>query len=249
MNPSDLSHKKMIGRWVGALPAPLDGVVDAPNAGRGALQIVVDAPDRDGKPVRFSEIFSGKISQRRIGPVTYGRLEGGRPVVWTADAVTRLRLTNVVLGMGPVPLYARTPAEGRIDVGTRLIVLDDVAFDYVIDAKPTHDLIRGTIRRQDDADYAQTGRGHYDVDLRFNEPPVKVPKGSTGHEIRFFNLPGPNMPGLRGTIDFVDRFADGKLQQRKLTFNVNAVKLAKPQVMAVFKLAMFSLGSIRSAAD
>ena len=93
------------------------------------------------------------------------------------------------------------------------------------------------------------GKGFYEFNLRFNE---EKNKSASDESAAFENLSDEeaffivddSVPSLTGKIAYVDLIPAGSElpTSSKVTYNLNANKLTKPQVMNFFKLWMICVG-------
>lgn len=255
-NPKDLSQKKTVGKWVGTIPIDTDtGAFDLSGgkAKDSALRVSVDAV---GKARAFQEAFAGKLvgkaeKKESLASYTYKRLVGNRSVQVVVKKSDPMRFDNIVLAMGPAESYPRTTVNGRLDYDyeTGNYYTDGITFRYTLDGKEYEDVVTGSIKWVEDQDRATNGKGYYDFNLRFNEAKHKKATGEgaafekMSDEDAFFAV-DDSIPSLTGRISYVDTMgSDGELPiSSRVTYGLNANKLAKQQIMNFFKLWLIAIG-------
>lgn len=255
LNPKDLKQKKAVGKWVGSVP--IDTTTGAYDLAGGKalespLRIRVDAI---GKAPSFEDFFKGKLigkAEQKTGlaAYTYKRLVGNKEVTIKVAKVDPMRFENIVLSKGPAENYPTTSVSGRLDYDyeTSNWLTDGIRFKYSLDGQDYEDIVTGSIKWIEDSDYDTSGKGYYDFNLRFNEEKNKSAstEGSAfdkmSDEDAFFAVDN-SIPCLTGRISYVDTFADGEtVAASQITYNLNANKLTKQQVVNFFKLWMIGVG-------
>jgi hypothetical protein len=255
LNPKDLKQKKAVGKWAGIVP--IDTATGAYDLAGGKsldspLRIRVDAI---GKAPSFEDLFRGKLfgkseQKDNLASYTYKRLVGNKTVQIQVQHTDPMRFENVVLAKGPAESYPSTTVSGRLDYDYDLYnwLTDGIRFKYTLDGQEVEDIVTGSIKWVEDSDYESTGKGYYDFNLRFNEEKNK--SASTegeafekmSDEDAFFAVDN-SIPCLTGRISYVDTFADGDtVASSQITYNLNANKLTKQQVVNFFKLWMIAVG-------
>jgi len=157
----------------------------------------------------------------------------------------------MVLAKGPAETYPRTVVNGRLDYDyeTGNYFADNIRMRYSLDGQDYEDIITGTIKWVEDPDRESNGKGYYDFNLRFNE---EKNKSTTGESAAFEELSGEDaffavdnsIPCLTGRVSYVDVIPAGSElpTSSKVTYNLNANKLTKQQVMNFFKLWLVAVG-------
>ncbi len=256
LNPKDLKQKKVVGKWVGLIP--IDTASGAYDLSGGAakehpLRVQVDAV---GKAPAFTDPFGGLLRGKAekktdLASYTYKRIVGDKTVSMVIKSVDPMRFENLWLAKGPSENYPRTVVNGRLDYDyeTGNWFTDGIRLRYTMDGKEIEDVITGSIKWIEDKDRATNGKGYYDVNLRFNEEKNKTAstEGAAfeklSDEEAFFAV-DHSVPCLTGKVTYVDTFKGGTETplSSKITYNLNANKLNKQQVMAFFKLWMVCVG-------
>lgn len=256
MNPKDLKQKKNVGKWVGLIP--IDTASGAYDLSGGAakerpLRIAIDAI---GKAPSFQDTFSGRMMGKaekkdNLAEYTYNRLVGNKKVSITAKRVDPMRFEGVVLAKGPAENYPRTNVMGRLDYDyeTGNWFTDGIRMRYTLDGQEIEDIITGSIKWVEDANRTSNGKGFYEFNLRFNEEKNKSTTSEAAAfekmsaEDAFFAVDN-SIPCLTGRIEYQDTFLPGSDTPAvsKVTYNLNANKLSKQQVMNFFKLWLIGVG-------
>ena len=256
LNPKDMTQKKQVGSWVGTMPHDLaTGTYDLGGgaAAQSPLRISVDAV---GSAKSFTDNFAGKLvgkaeKKEGLASYSYSRLVGGKTVEFKVTKSDPMKFENVVLAKGPAESYPRTNLNGRLDYDyeTGNWLTDGLRFRYSFDGKDYEDIVTGTIKWVEEGDYEQTGKGRYELNLRFNEEKNKPAAGedaafaAMSEEDAFFAVDN-SVPSLTGTVTYVDTMMAGKgvPSSSQVTYAINANKLTKQQVMNFFKMWMVAVG-------
>ena len=253
-NPKDLKQKKTIGKWVGNVP--IDTSTGAYDLAGGTKE---DRPlrfaiDTAGKATGFQENFGGRLMGKgqkaeNVAEYHYKRLIGKKEVTKTATRVDPMRFDSIELAKGPVDIYPRTRVSGRLDYDyeTGNWYTDGITFRYSLNGKDYEDKVTGSIKWVEDANRKSNGKGQYEFNLRFNEEKNKPAQGESAafgnmsDEDAFFAV-DDSIPCLTGVIEYVDSMSGEDVTASKITYNLDANKLTKQQVMNFFKLWMICVG-------
>ena len=254
LNPSDLKQKKTVGKWIGNVPVNTEsGAYSLDNGGERRLRIVVDTV---GGAKGFNEFFTGSLvgkaeKKESLASYTYKRVMGSKTVEVKVKTTDPMRFDNIVLAKGPAEIYPRTSVNGRLDYDyeTGNWYTDGIRFKYMLDGKEYEDVVTGGIKWVEDPNRETNGKGKYEFNLRFNEDKNKPAAGEADAfkdmkaEDAFFAV-DDKIPSLTGEIAYVDTMTSGgKLPaSSKITYNLNANKLTKQQVMNFFKLWLICVG-------
>jgi hypothetical protein len=256
LNPKDLTQKKDVGKWVGLVPIDeKSGAFDLAGgrAHERPLRIAVDAI---GRASAFTDNFAGKLvgkaeKKEGLAAYTYKRMVGGKEVAVTVKRSDPIRFEQVEMAKGPVEIYPHTFVNGRLDYDyeTGNWLTDGIRFRYSLDGKEVEDVMTGTIKWVEDPQRKTNGKGYYEFNLRFNEEKNKKAGGESAAfeqmsaEDAFFAVDN-TIPALTGKIAYVDTMISGKdaPSSSKVTYNLNANKLTKQQVMNFFKLWVLCTG-------
>lgn len=256
LNPKDLKQSRVVGKWVGTMPVDTaTGAFDLSGGAKSesALRIAVDAV---GSAKAFTDNFSGRMmgkaeKKESLADYTFKRLVGNKTVTVVVKKSDPMRFDNLVLAKGPAEIYPRCVVNGRLDFDyeTGNYLTDGIRFKYNLDGKDYEDVVTGSIKWVEDPDRATNGKGYYEFNLRFNEDKNKV-AGDEGkafekmsEEDAFFAVDN-SIPCLTGRVSYVDTMTAGSEApiSSKVTYNLNANKLSKQQVMNFFKLWMICVG-------
>jgi len=256
LNPKDLKQKKTVGSWVGEVP--IDTTSGAFDLAGGAakespLRIFIDSV---GGQKAFTENFGGRLigkaeSKEGLAAYTYNRVVGNKKVQIVVKKSDPMRFENLKLAKGPSENYPNTIVNGRLDYDyeTGNWFTDGVKMRYNLNGKEVEDTITGSIKWVEDANRSSNGKGYYEFNLRFNEDKNKAAttEGTAfekmSDEDAFFAVDN-SIPCLTGRISYVDTMlSGGELPaSSKVTYNLNANKLTKQQVMNFFKLWVVCIG-------
>jgi len=255
LNPKDLKQSRVVGKWVGTVP--IDTATGAFDLAGGAkqespLRIAVDAV---GSASSFTDNFAGKLvgkaeKKDSLASYTFKRMVGKREVTVTVKKSDPMRFENIVLAKGPSENYPRTTVRGRLDYDyeTGNWYTDGIRFTYTLNGTEHEDIVTGSIKWVEDPDRSTNGKGYYEFNLRFNEEKqAKAADESAAFaamsdEEAFFAVDN-SIPSLTGRISYVDTMGSGDVPtSSKVTYNLNANKLTKQQIMNFFKLWMICVG-------
>ncbi|MBL9119636.1 MAG: hypothetical protein JNL80_06970 [Phycisphaerae bacterium] len=257
MNPRDIKQKRVVGKWVGTVP--IDTASGAYNLGTGdadgesRLRIDVNAI---GRAPAFKDLFQGRLvgkaeKKEGLAAYTYRRIVGSKTVEMKIAKVDPMRFEGIELGKGPAESYPRTVVNGRLDYDyeTGNWFTDGIRFRYNHEGKEHEDVVTGSIKWVEDPNRDTNGKGYYEFNLRFNEEKNKSTTTEAAafekmsDEDAFFYV-DDTVPALTGRINYVDTMISGSdtPSSSKVTFNLNANKLSKQQIMNFFKLWMLCVG-------
>jgi hypothetical protein len=182
---------------------------------------------------------------------SYKRIIGDKTVEIKIKKSDPMRFENIELAKGPVETYPRTSVNGTLnyDYETGNYFADNITFHYSIGGKDYTDIVTGTIKWVEDPSRKTNGKGQYEFNLRFNEEKNKAPSGEAAafakmsDEEAFFAVDN-TIPTLTGKIAYVDTMSAGgdAPASSKITYNLNANKLNKLQVVNFFKLWLIAVG-------
>jgi hypothetical protein len=257
MNPRDVKQKRVVGKWVGTVP--IDTASGAYNLGAGdadgesRLRIDVNAI---GRAPAFKDLFQGRLvgkaeKKEGLAAYTYRRVVGSKTVEMKIAKADPMRFEGIELGKGPAESYPRTIVNGRLDYDyeTGNWFTDGIRFRYSYEGKEMEDVVTGSIKWVEDPNRETNGKGYYEFNLRFNEEKSKSTTTEAAafekmsDEDAFFYV-DDSVPALTGRISYVDTMISGtdSPSSSKVTFNLNANKLSKQQIMNFFKLWMVCIG-------
>lgn len=256
INPKDPKQTLSVGKWVGVVPINTDsGAYELTGGNKEERPLRIDV-NAVGKQPAFKDMFAGRLvgkaeKKENLAEYSYKRLIGNRTVEIKVKKSDPMRFEGIELAKGPSENYPRTVVNGRLDYDyeTGNWFTDGIRFRYSMGGKEFEDIVTGSIMWVEDANRKSNGKGHYEFNLRFNEEKNK--SGATeaaafeklSAEDAFFAV-DDSVPTLKGRITYVDTFIPGteNPSTSKLTFNLNANKLTKQQVMNFAKLWLLCIG-------
>lgn len=263
LNPKDLTQKKNVGKWVGTVP--LDTKTNILNlgggkAGNSELRIAVE---QVGSAHAFTDSFNGTVGGKqdkeqgwedKLVSYSFERVIGKKKVKIEAKQVEPVKFQNVELAKGPSAIYPHAFVSGSMDFDyeTGNWYINNVRFRYNLDGKDLEDRLSGSIKWVEDPNRAQNGIGYYDFNVRFNEEKFASAAneadafGSMNDEEAFFAVDN-SIPAMTGRVGYVDTFIPGsemKPSASRITYNLNANKLTKQQIMNFYKLWMLAMGPV-----
>ena len=255
LNPRDLKQKRVVGKWVGTVPIDTNtGAFDLAG-GRSKESPLRIAVDSIGSAQGFQDYFSGRLigkaeKKDNLAQYTFKRIVGNKTVQVVVKKSDPMRFDNIKLAKGPAGSYPPCVVSGRLDYDyeTGNWFTDGIRFVYSLDGKDYEDVVTGSIKWVEDPDREANGKGYYEFNLRFNEE--KNAKSSSeaaafekmSDEDAFFAV-DDSIPCLTGRIAYVDTMGEGDLPtSSKVTYNLNANKLTKQQVVNFAKLWLICVG-------
>ncbi len=245
VNPKNPAQTRDVGRFFGSVP------VDAKNVYRfddGFLKIsVLPIGQAKGFESRFTGTAMGKPPA--VSGVARLKQEAMRLVSPKGGAVTLrnydvMRFQNVVLAAGPVQIYPDVTVSGDMvyDYDRSIWYFKNVSFTYAADAAKRQDTLTGTIRWIEDPNRSANGLGHYEFDVRVNEPPPTEAAvfGATSDEASFF-ASDDTIPGLTGTMNYKDTMNGDSVSASAIQIDLHGNRLTKVQTMALAKILFFTM--------
>jgi hypothetical protein len=252
LNPTDLTQKRSVGKWVGSVPVDVNGNYALGGSKDSPLRIVVDAV---GKAQAFRENFGGKLvgkpKEKRGGAMSFIRRVAGKEVKIEVKNSDPMRFDSLVLAAGPAASYPRTVVNGNLDYDyeTGNWYTNGIRFRYTLDGADREDVVTGSIKWVEDPNRDQNGKGRYEFNLRFNEE--KNSKSSSesdafktlSDEEAFFAV-DLSIPSLTGTVEYDDTMMPdrGVPGSSKIRYGLDAHNLTKQQVVNFFKLWIVCIG-------
>jgi hypothetical protein len=258
-NPRKLEEKKTVGKWVGTVPMnPANGLYDLAGGAKSAESPLRIATDAIGTTQASNDKFGGKMygkskKESAFTAYTYKRLIGEKTVEIKVAKVDPMRFDDLELARGPTANYPHTTVNGRLDYDyeTGNWLTDGLKFRYTLNGKDVEDVMTGSIKWVEDENRKSNGKGFYDFNLRFNESKNKTATTESdafaklSDEEAFFAV-DDSIPCLTGKVSYVDQFVSGTTSpaRSKVTYELNANKLTKTQLVNFFKLWMVGVGPI-----
>ncbi len=245
VNPNNPAQTRDVGRFFGAVP------VDERNVYRfddGFLKIsVLPIGQAKGFESRFTGLAIGKPPA--VNGVAKIKQDAMRLVSGKGGAVTLknydiMRFQNVVLAAGPVQIYPDVTVAGDMvyDYDRSIWYFKNVSLSYASESTRKLDIVTGTIRWIEDPQRASNGLGHYDFDIRVNEPPPSEAAvfGATADEASFF-ASDDSIPGLTGLMNYKDAMNGGSVSASVVNIDLHSNRLTKIQLMALAKMLLFTI--------
>lgn len=245
VNPANPAQTVNVGRLFGTV------LVDERNVYRfddGFLKLNVNPR---GKAAGFESRFTGlalgkppaasgiaKIKQDTL------RLVSGKGGAVTLKNYDIMRFQNLVLAAGPVQIYPEVTMAGDMpyDYDRSIWYFKNVTVNYGVNGQRMFDTLTGTIRWIEDAARKTNGLGHYDFDVRVNEPPPSESAvfGGTNDESSFFSQ-DDSIPTLTGTISYKDTMNGDTVTGSIVVIDLRGNKLTKQQMMYLAKLIFLTI--------
>lgn len=246
VNPANPSQTVNVGKLYGAVP------ITAENVYRFDTGNVTIAVLPRGSVAGFESRFGGsaagkppaasgwaKVKQQTSAAMSFTNAKGATVSVTKYDL---MRFDNVTLAKGPVPIYGEVVLNGVFvfDYQRSCWFLKDITAAYTVGNTRMVDTLSGTIRWIETAQRKSTGEGHYELDIKVNEP---VPgegavfaATTVGAEEAFFTSSAA-IPGLTGQLRYKDTILpSGVVTASAVTINLTSNQLSKQQVVILSKL-------------
>jgi hypothetical protein len=255
IDPVDPRKEKQVSQWAGVVP------IDS--SGRYQLTPALVLHTRNvGALPELRDSFAGTIvckgseQQHLLAKLRqYSRSFGTRHVVIQSRHIDPIRFSSVKLAAGPLQSYPQTIVDGNLDYDydTGNWYTNGITFTLPNKIK---DVVTGSIKWVEDENRKQNGKGHYEFNLRFNEAmqhPVEDEStffASAGDEELFFAV-DPSMPGISGTISYVDAFKsidrgsdEPLVVHSNVIYDLKAQNLSQTQVVNFLKLWLLLVGPV-----
>lgn len=251
---------KDIGDLSGSVPTNILNVYDFDN---GDLTMNTHA---HGKASSLTSKFAGQALGKppagspslRTQALTFFRVSKGNTIAKKVTKYDTMDFHNHILGAGPSPELESVQVNGSMvynydDGNWYLKDITCVYGTFVNGVQTPHtDTLTGTIRWTEDPDRASNGQGEYIYDIRINEPPVSdnaaFDAKPSDNDDDFFATDAA-VPGLTGTMKYVDQIIpgsitktnpDGNVTSSAITIDLKGNSLSREQVVYIFKLIIFS---------
>ncbi len=245
VNPANPKQTRNVGKLFGAVPVDENNVYRYSD-GAGVKVAVFPIGAAKGFESRFNGLAYGKppaasgLSKMKQEAVKLVSGKGGAIVLTKYDKMT---FENLLLPAGPVQLYPETTVSGTIfyDYGRSAWHFNNVTFIYNAEGKRSVDTITGSIRWLEPKDRSSTGQGHYEFDVRVNEPPPSESAvfAATADESAFF-ASDASVPSLTGSMNYKDAIAGDTVTSSAVQIDLTASKLSKQQAMMLTKLVLIT---------
>jgi hypothetical protein len=249
VNPKNPTQTKNIGRMYGMVPISSDGVY---NYDKSSLVVdILPMGNAGGFTSKFSGQAAGKPLVRPANwtdmvreTVNINRLVNGKPMTVALKRYDKMDFRNVVIAEGPVQIYQPVTVNGQMyyDYDKNCWFFNNFTVQYAEGRDLKVDRVTGTIRWIEDPNRKSNGLGHYEFDVRVNEP---APDASNAFaaptdESAFF-ASDTTVPGLSGTMNYKDTLnANGDTLASAVTIDLNGNNINKQQVMVLGKVIIFA---------
>lgn len=245
VNPNNPSQTRDVGRFFGTVPVDSKNVYHFDD---GFLKIaVLPIGQAKGFESRFTGVAIGKppaVSGMARVKQDAMRLVSGKGGAVTLKNYDVMRFQNVTLAAGPVQIYPDVTVSGDAvyDYDRSIWYFKNVSFTYAAEGAKRQDTLTGTIRWIEDPNRSANGIGHYEFDIRVNEPPPSEAAvfGATADEASFF-ASDDSIPGLTGTMNYKDNMSGDKVTSSAVQIDLHGNRLTKVQIMALAKILFFTM--------
>lgn len=218
-----------------------------------------------GKAGQLTSKFAGYAYGRPLGGSTsakaevlsFFRISHGNTIAKRVTKYDTMDFRSHILGAGPSSDLAAVSVNGSMvynyDDGNWYLKDITCVYNTFANGVPTShtDTLTGSIRWKEDDNRASNGQGEYDFDIRVNEPPTDgtaFDTKTTDNDDDFFAA-SANVPGLTGTMKYVDQIIPGSITKANPDGNVTSSaiaidlignQLSREQVVYIFKLVILS---------
>jgi hypothetical protein len=190
--------------------------------------------------------------------LTFFRVSHGNTLAKKVTKYDTMDFRQHILGAGPSPELEAVQVNGSMvynydDGNWYLKDITCVYGTFVNGVQTPHtDTLTGSIRWKEDDNRASNGQGEYDFDIRVNEPPASdnaaFDAKPSDNDDDFFAT-NDAVPGLTGTMKYVDQIIpgsitkanpDGNVTSSAITIDLKGNGLSREQVVYLSKLLLFS---------
>lgn len=245
VNPANPRQTRSVGKMFGFTPIDENNVYRYSD-GPGIKTAVFPIGAARGFESRFNGLAYAKppaasgLAKIKKEAVRLVSSKGGALVLTNYDKMT---FENHVLPAGPVQIYPETTVSGTIfyDYGRSAWHFNNVTFVYNAEGRRAADVLTGSIRWIEAKNRKTTGEGHYDFDVRVNEPPPTESQvfSAVADEAAFFTQDA-NVPSLTGTMAYKDTFVGDTVTSSAVQIDLQTTKLSKVQAMMLAKVILLS---------
>lgn len=244
-NPKNPIQTRNVGKLTGST------VIDKQNVyrysdGNGVKVIVFPIGAAKGFESRFNGLTYGKppaasgFAKIKQEAVRLTSSKGGAVILTKYD---KMSFQNHVLPAGPVQIYPEATVNGVCfyDYDRNAWHFNQVHFVYNNDGRRADDVLTGSIRWIEAKNRRQTGEGHYEFDVRVNEPPPSESAvfSATADEASFFETP-TDIPSLTGSMKYKDTFSGDTVISSVVQIDLKTTRLSKVQTMYLVKALLLS---------
>jgi len=251
VNPRNPAQTKNIGKLYGMVPISSDGVY---HYDQGSLSVdILPMGNAGGFASKFGGVAIGHPLSRpsnwmdtfQCEAVSITRSINGKNSTVVVKKYDKMDFSQTVIAAGPTQRYQPVTMNGQMyyDYDKNCWLLNNMTAQYT---DPTGrvqiDRIAGTIRWVEDPNRKANGLGHYDFDMRLNEPPPNENAAFTApaDDSAFFTT-DTTIPGLTGTMNYKDTLnADGDTLNSAVTIDLTGNNITKEQTMVLAKVLIFT---------
>ena len=256
---------KNVSHLVGKVPIDLSGTYNY-NAGNLEFSVL---DKRAGSDSKFGGLAAGKplnrpdnwLDKAKLKTVYITRNIGGTIHKVALTKYDKMEFQPLTFAAGPLGIYQTATANGEMyyDYDKYEWFFKDIKVDYSTISTngqnvPQSDRLTGTIRWIPDAHRAQNGLGHYEFDIRVNEP-IATEFTSTAPitDESSFSEVDNSVPSLTGTMAYKDSLdpktvnvANDPLGNNAttlssaITVDLNGNGINKYQAMVLFKMVILA---------
>lgn len=248
INPVNPSQRKPdVGLLAGVVPITPEGLYDYSN---GGLKLTVYAT---GKAEELISPFGGKAQGRPLIKSKGGILDtikkeamslkkvvNGKTVAVVVKKYDTMEFQSHVLPAGPVGTYTQCKVDGKMiyDYERYVWYFKDVVIDP---ATGSNMRLSGNIRWHEGQKQGGTRDGHYEFDVRVNEPEATEDDSFSAptDESAFFQV-DTKVPSLTGTMKYRDSIPGESVMSSEVAINLVGNQLDRRQCMALTKLLFFT---------
>lgn len=246
VNPRRPSQTLNVAKLVGMVPIDPSNVYHY-DEGEGVKIMVYPHGAANGFESRFSGVTRGKPTTHNDSlmqdVIRLSSRKGGTMEVKKYDLMI---FENHVLAGGPVQTYPETTVTGQLvyDYEREAWHFNSVHLTYNAKGVRADDVLTGSIRWiEDHKTRRQTGDGHYEFDIRVNEPPPSESAafGPAQDESAFFST-DDTVAGITGTMTYKDSFfseSEDDVGSSRVAIDLRANRISRVQAMALAKILVF----------
>lgn len=249
VNPHNPTQTRNVGRMYGTVPISSDGVY---HYDTGSLQVdVLPMGNAGGFTSKFDGTAAGKPLTRPSNwqdmlreTVNITRQINGRNMRVVLNKYDKMDFRNHIIAAGPVQIYQPVTVNGQMLYAydpKNCWFFNNFTVQYAEGGVVKIDRIAGTIRWIEDADRATTGKGHYEFDIRVNEPPPSdsAAFSAPSDESAFFETDS-SIPGITGTMQYLDTLRGDTTMASHVDIALTGNNITKMQAMVLTKVILFS---------
>jgi hypothetical protein len=249
VNPRPPHQAVNVGRIYGTVPIDAAGVYQFNNGklvlgvvGRGNVQAFESkfSGSAAGKPLVKPSNWFDTMKRETL---SLSRFVNGKAVTVAVKKYDKMTFQQHVMAMGPIPMYPESTVNGEMvyDYARYVWFFNNVNITYYVNGRQYADRLTGSIRWVEDKDRAKNGKGEYQFDVRFNEPPVSESAmfSAAADESAFFATDN-TIASLTGVMRYQDSMQGETVAASKIEVDLMGNQLNKQQVMNVFKLVFFT---------